>query len=266
MSQAPGQHAGDNDNAEKRPSFKAFWKQCKDAATTGRGLRFKPGRRGSAKAVDAEAVASAAAGAGATANVVGPADDVTTTVQSPSAAAEDPAALEARRKAQARRAQVRRAQVQHRKRKADYTKQLETEIADYRNLIADVGVECALLKGENDAARALLAAAAVCVLPPQQSQPVSYFDDIDIDDLMVSLVTDQAMGAQTWQVSQVPHPTAVAAAAAVSTPVPPPTSSPVDEQQGPDSDGEVNPDLPEDIRLSPAQTQQAINLILAVSP
>ncbi|KAL8370698.1 hypothetical protein RB595_000860 [Gaeumannomyces hyphopodioides] len=197
------------------------------------------------------------------------------TKQPPPPAHEDPSALEARRRAQARRAQVRRAQVQHRKRKVDYTKQLETEVADRRNMIADIAVECALLRSENDVARALLAAASA--LPQQQQQQqqqqqpqpqemvvspsggggggqsVSHFADIDVDDLVVSLAIDEAMGAQTWRVSPAPSPLAAAAAAGQGAGS---DGSRVDEGEG--------EDVPGCGRLSPAQTQQAINLILAM--
>ncbi|KAL8419730.1 hypothetical protein RB594_002780 [Gaeumannomyces avenae] len=177
------------------------------------------------------------------------------------------------RRAQVRRAQVRRAQVQHRKRKADYTKQLETEVADRRNMIADLDAERALLRAENEAARALLMAATASILPPQQqqqevgmvspssgggSQPVSHFADMDVDDLVVSLAMDEAMGAQAWRVSQAPSSAPLAAARGQGV------GNGGGGGGGVDGENEEGEDVPGCGRLSAAQTQQAINLILAM--
>ncbi|KAI0843126.1 hypothetical protein F5Y06DRAFT_81376 [Hypoxylon sp. FL0890] len=61
-------------------------------------------------------------------------------------------------KAQARRAQVRKAQIQHRQRKANYTKQLEMDVAKLRDLIEQTERESLALKTENEGIRQLLMA------------------------------------------------------------------------------------------------------------
>lgn len=69
-------------------------------------------------------------------------------------------------KAQARRAQVRKAQIQHRQRKANYTKQLEMDIAKLRDGIARVEGEGAVLRSENNTIRQRLTLAGVATPPP----------------------------------------------------------------------------------------------------
>lgn len=69
-------------------------------------------------------------------------------------------------KAQARRAQVRKAQIQHRQRKANYTKQLEMDIAKLRDGIARAGGEGTALRSENGTIRQRLALAGVSLPPP----------------------------------------------------------------------------------------------------
>lgn len=84
----------------------------------------------------------------------------------------------AQEKAQARRAQVRRAQIQHRQRKANYTKELEMDIARLRDLIEQTETETESLRLENDAIRQRLAAKldpscpASTTSAPQSSVPV----------------------------------------------------------------------------------------------
>jgi hypothetical protein len=56
-------------------------------------------------------------------------------------------------KAQARRAQVRRAQIQHRQRKANYTKELEMDIARLRDMIEQAETASRGLRAENAAMR-----------------------------------------------------------------------------------------------------------------
>ena len=75
-------------------------------------------------------------------------------------------------KSQARRAQVRKAQIQHRQRKANYTKQLEADVARLRGDIARTESESAALRGENNAIRQRLAEAGVVAplrLKPKQT-------------------------------------------------------------------------------------------------
>ncbi|OTA69387.1 hypothetical protein K449DRAFT_384317 [Hypoxylon sp. EC38] len=66
--------------------------------------------------------------------------------------------LSSQAKAQARRAQVRKAQIQHRQRKANYTKQLEMDIAKLRDLIEQTERESLALRTENEGIRQLLLA------------------------------------------------------------------------------------------------------------
>lgn len=63
-------------------------------------------------------------------------------------------------KAKARRAQVRKAQKQHRERKANYTKELEQDVARLRDLIEQTQTEGRALKLENDAMRRDMSARA----------------------------------------------------------------------------------------------------------
>ncbi|KAI0136077.1 hypothetical protein F4776DRAFT_624274 [Hypoxylon sp. NC0597] len=64
--------------------------------------------------------------------------------------------LSSQAKAQARRAQVRKAQIQHRQRKANYTKELEMDIAKLRDLIEQTERESLALRTENEGIRQLL--------------------------------------------------------------------------------------------------------------
>ncbi|CAK7216452.1 hypothetical protein SCUCBS95973_002817 [Sporothrix curviconia] len=62
----------------------------------------------------------------------------------------------AKEKAQIRRAQVRRAQIQHRKRKADYMRQLELDIDMLRDLITNAEQDMRTIQKENEAIRVQL--------------------------------------------------------------------------------------------------------------
>lgn len=64
----------------------------------------------------------------------------------------------AQAKNQARRAQVRKAQIQHRQRKANYTKELEMDVAKLRDLIEQAEREGLALRTENEAIRRRLVA------------------------------------------------------------------------------------------------------------
>ncbi|KAI1766166.1 hypothetical protein GGR53DRAFT_487110 [Hypoxylon sp. FL1150] len=70
-------------------------------------------------------------------------------------------------KSQARRAQVRKAQIQHRQRKANYTKQLEMDVAELRELIERAEHDGLVLRSENEAIRRRL------LLPPLARVPAS---------------------------------------------------------------------------------------------
>ncbi|KAH6606528.1 hypothetical protein Trco_005681 [Trichoderma cornu-damae] len=63
---------------------------------------------------------------------------------------------DAKDKAQLRRAQVRKAQIQHRQRKANYVKQLELDVSQLRDLIAQAQQEAFQIRKENDTIRGLI--------------------------------------------------------------------------------------------------------------
>jgi hypothetical protein len=64
-------------------------------------------------------------------------------------------------KAKIRRAQVRKAQIQHRQRKAEYVKQLEDDLAELREKIAQTQRESHAIVQENEAMKAALSAASM---------------------------------------------------------------------------------------------------------
>lgn len=83
----------------------------------------------------------------------------------------------AKDKAQVRRAQVRRAQIQHRQRKANYTKQLELDIAQLREMVNQIQRDTRSLQFENDDIRAVLISHGVVnppgLTPDATSQPTT---------------------------------------------------------------------------------------------
>ncbi|RYP76923.1 hypothetical protein DL771_001476 [Monosporascus sp. 5C6A] len=135
----------------EKPSFTRFWKRVKQTAS-GDTLKFVPSVL---QQQQQETQRPAALGGGSKVDGEDGGDNRT-----------------AAAKAQARRAQVRRAQFQHRQRKANYTKQLEMDAARLRDQIAVAERERAALRGENDAIRRRLAMAGVPIAPAlQQPQP-----------------------------------------------------------------------------------------------
>lgn len=158
-------------------------------------------------------------------------------------------------KAQIRRAQVRKAQIQHRQRKANYVKQLERDVAEIRDLIATAEGDRKALRTENDSIRVRLsgsgtAAQDVAVFPPinlpSLPLPDPMFGDIDLDDLTVNLEMDKLMETPIYQITNT---------TSGSNGFPSQHASP-QSQAAPSSVG-----LPE---MTPEQTQQAINFILAL--
>jgi hypothetical protein len=173
-------------------------------------------------------------------------------------------------KAKARRAQVRRAQVQHRQRKANYVKQLEIDIAHIRDMISKTQRETHALQGENDAMRDHIQLAVNQMMAPEipvyspqpgllpPSQPTTVGEIMasmgvldqpaglglgPLDDLTLSLQLDDVMGTPAYQISSSPSSSHYATSTTHSSPAL--TSI---------------PHLPE---MTPEQTQQAINFILA---
>ncbi|KAK2612448.1 hypothetical protein QQS21_001552 [Conoideocrella luteorostrata] len=144
----------------------------------------------------------------------------------------------AKEKSQLRRAQVRRAQIQHRQRKANYTKQLELDVSQLRDLVALTEKEAAALLLDNSLMRRALENAGVAATPlttsrsllpgtvslsPEDAlqqmqldpppvigvgnspaiaeQSPELFGDIDIDDLTVTLSMDNALGTPCFHIS-----------------------------------------------------------------
>ena len=156
-------------------------------------------------------------------------------------------------KAQLRRAQVRKAQIQHRQRKANYTKKLEMDIAEIRDLIASAQREAQLLKRENEAMKTKMHQLPLPPPPPPASSsaspgdaPISLFgaDEVDfsysigLEDITMTLCFDEVINAPSFCIS----------------------SSPSDSQFGSSSSQSVSPALPD---ATPDQTQEAINFILS---
>ncbi|KAK0731654.1 hypothetical protein B0H67DRAFT_82294 [Lasiosphaeris hirsuta] len=177
----------------------------------------------------------------------------------------------AQEKAQARRAQVRKAQIQHRQRKENYVKQLEMDVAELRASIAKAQEETQAIMRENDAIRAQIrsqAAAAssnfLATSPNLAVTPRSVpggpgsaaasemdlaldlgfkLDPQDLDDITMSLAFDEAMGLPSYRVSNSPS-------SHYSTPNTAPLTP--------------DPTAPAGCSLTPSQTQEAINFILAL--
>lgn len=165
-------------------------------------------------------------------------------------------------KTQARRAQVRKAQVQHRQRKANYVKQLEMDVARIREMIEATEQDTKSLLDENKAMRAQILQAMSKKAAPltldqgvhllQEMPPPSELSDAGKalqqqggEDLTIALGFDETMNAPTFYISS-----------------PPPSSTHTHQPSSQDSDPTDNsfPDL------TPAQTQEAINFILAYAP
>jgi hypothetical protein len=160
-------------------------------------------------------------------------------------------------KAQARRAQVRKAQIQHRQRKANYVKQLEIDVASIRDMIAEVEQERRTLRAENNAMRAKLASTKPGVVEkPLPALPVtspgvpasateSLFNDIDINEITMSMMMDSDVGTPVYQITSSP-----------TSSTPSFHASPTSQLVSMEGTNEVP-------ALSPEQTQQAINFILS---
>lgn len=171
---------------------------------------------------------------------------------------QDGASKTAADKAQLRRAQVRKAQTQHRQRKANYVKQLEMDIARIRDMIEETERDTKALLDENKAMRTQVQQAinnkpqplsldqGVSLLKTMP-QPAECSSDTErglqeLDsNVTVTLGYDDIMNAPTFYISS------------------PPSSAHSYHQS--ESAQETCPDALPD--LTPAQTQAAINFILA---
>jgi hypothetical protein len=179
----------------------------------------------------------------------------------------------AQEKAQTRRAQVRKAQIQHRQRKANYIRQLELDIAGIREMISTTEREIRVISRENNAMRSQITGAinqpSVFGGTPDLSPSLSaaspdtqmtqvptatrdLFADIDINDLdaiKMGLEMDGIINAPVYHVSSSPSELSFSSQSMSLSPAP-----------GTLAECPTSPSLP---NLSPEQTQQAINFILA---
>ncbi len=169
---------------------------------------------------------------------------VAETEQSGSAAASsnDQDSETAKDRGQHRRAQVRRAQIQHRQRKANYAKQLETDVANLRELVTTTEAERRALRADNEAIRARLNSSlspfGLPELPAPQEDRPSLFAHVNVDELAMAMEMDDVLSSPIYQITSTASPSSGA------------VSSPQCSSAG----------LPEP---GPGQTQQAINFILA---
>lgn len=162
-------------------------------------------------------------------------------------------------KAQLRRAQVRKAQTQHRQRKANYVKQLEMDVARIRDMIEDTERDTHKLLEENKAMRARIQQAVNNKSTPlsldqgvsllkEMPEPGQLSNDTrhrlqEPDNVTVTLGFDEAINAPTFYISS------------------PPASTHSSQPSEPSQEALPAPDALPD--LTPAQTQAAINFILA---
>ncbi|KAK4158469.1 hypothetical protein C8A00DRAFT_39190 [Chaetomidium leptoderma] len=165
-------------------------------------------------------------------------------------------------KTQARRAQVRKAQTQHRQRKANYVKQLEMDVARVRDMIEAAERDTQAMLDENKAMRAQIQQAL-----HNKSRPLSLNQGVSLikalpqpcqlstiarestppepEGVTVTLGFDEVMNAPTFYISS------------------PPSST--HSHQPYESSQETSPTTPDTLPdLTPAQTQAAINFILAL--
>ncbi|CAJ2501552.1 Uu.00g044050.m01.CDS01 [Anthostomella pinea] len=224
---------------DPRPSFKGYWQRFKEKAA-GKNLKFVPSKD-----------------------------------------AEDPDTASAQSKTQARRAQVRKAQIQHRQRKANYTKELEMDIARLRENIEKDEQEKLTLKADNDTIRqhlahrsssiSLLGSTAFSLAPPtavtaysSAQQFPAYHVSLDISDFMNTPTFQVArssmpsshtgIGSGTLG-TQAPEDLFAATVASSSSSVSLPTGG---------GGASMAPPMAGISSLSEAQTDQAINFILAL--
>lgn len=165
-------------------------------------------------------------------------------------------------KAQQRRAQVRKAQIQHRQRKANYVKTLETDAERYREMIATTRREALAIYAENEAMRAQLLQHSSKLslgqnlsLKNQITSPTlprnddSGYSLLPLEDVTMTLGYDEIMNTPCYYISSSPSSSQF--------------ESSVNSSEGgaaPETCAAPNPHLPE---MTPQQIQQAINFILA---
>ncbi len=158
-------------------------------------------------------------------------------------------------KAQLRRAQVRKAQIQHRQRKANYVKQLEVDISKLRDLISGTERDASALRGENEAMRTRIRD-AVGQLSLPLDQPAENLPGLSevagLDGITMELDFDNVLNAPSYRIASSPSEGSSDVAMGLS-----PCAYDHGHAQGSRQEA---PALP---KMSPEQTQLAINFILA---
>ncbi|KAI8635353.1 hypothetical protein F5Y19DRAFT_8902 [Xylariaceae sp. FL1651] len=168
-------------------------------------------------------------------------------------------------KAQARRQQVRKAQMQHRQRKANYTQQLEMDIAKLRDEIAKVEQDNEILKGKNDAIRSQLARGGQTMpmtvgMPPASTADMA-FSTCLAPDYTVSLDIPEYLGSPAFQVRR-NSPSLADTSSRVTS------SHATDAFTGTTPTSTVGTSLDDftttEMTMSEEQTDRAVNFILAL--
>ncbi|KAI1098486.1 hypothetical protein F4804DRAFT_324639 [Jackrogersella minutella] len=159
--------------------------------------------------------------------------------------------LDSQAKAQARRAQVRKAQIQHRQRKANYTKELEMDVAKLRDLIEQTERLSLVLRTENEAIRRRLPVAAPSSNIDFSFSQAPTIPAYSVPEYTVSLLAgSESLNTPLYQVERTPT---------LFTP------SPSGILTGYESlDAECIPGMAPGTTLSDAQTDHAINFILGL--
>ncbi|KAK4168540.1 hypothetical protein QBC43DRAFT_309064 [Cladorrhinum sp. PSN259] len=154
-------------------------------------------------------------------------------------------------KSQQRRAQVRTAQLQHRQRKANYVKKLETDTERYREMIATAKRDALAIHAENEAMRAQLLEHSSKLTLDQSVRLLNQIPQPP-DDITMTLGYDDAMNAPCYYISSSPSRSQFGES----------TSTRGGGLAGSERcSAPPNPQLPD---MSPHQIQQAINFILAL--
>ncbi|KAI2467226.1 hypothetical protein F4781DRAFT_322377 [Annulohypoxylon bovei var. microspora] len=108
-------------------------------------------------------------------------------------------------KGKARRAQVRKAQIQHRERKANYTKQLEMDVARLRDLIEQTERQSLTLRTENEAIRRRLNFASA----PEPEFDFSFPQDMVPEYTVSLLASSESLATPLYQVQRIPTPSSL---------------------------------------------------------
>ncbi|KAK4464846.1 hypothetical protein QBC42DRAFT_262454 [Cladorrhinum samala] len=168
-------------------------------------------------------------------------------------------------KAEQRRAQVRKAQIQHRQRKANYVKTLETDAERYREMIATTRREALAIHAENEAIKAqllqhslklsldqnLFLTEQMASTPSPRNDDHEAYNMLPLEDITMTLGYDDIMNAPCYYISSSPSPSQFGSSVnSLEGSAAPETCS-----------AAPNPHLPE---MTPQQIQQAINFILAL--